>query len=266
MTITVFNESFVGLSELKLQRISDGRVLHLPTPANFVVQENKQQKIQRTKSSQGRTVRANTFIAGEEPVLNIDYNFMQPELIALRMGNQFEQKTYPIQIARTIEVTKEGYAGAEEGYLGYGMPADQPEAKASYRQMGKNSIPLTRVAYNSFDPSATLTFAQGANGALKFSSDISQNNETVSLVLPLEVTGIALGDELVGAHRVVAHLVNTSNYVWVFTAYNVTPNVEGSALDPNAEAIQLPFFINNPPGECRGWNLTFTNQKVKCAY
>lgn len=266
MTVSVFNESFVGISELKFQRISDNFVLNLPTPANFVVQEGKQQKIQRTKSAQGRTVRASTYISGEEPTLSVDYMHSQPEIMAFRMGNQFEESLYDIRIARTIEVTKNSYAGAEDGYLGHGIEADDEGAVASLREPAGLSVPLVRVAFAAFDPTATRSFAVGANGAMKFSNDLVAAREVISAIIPHQVTGLAFGDGLVGPHRVVANLVDTQNRVWVFTADNVTPNVEGSAFDPSAETMQLPFFVNNPPGACRGWNLNSTGQKVKCAY
>lgn len=266
MTIAVFNETFVGISELKFQRISDNRVLNLPTPANFVIQENKQQKIQRTKSTQGRAVRASSFITGEEPSLQVEYSHSQPEILAFRMGNQFETNTYNIKIARTLEINQSSYQGAELGQLGHGMPADQVDTVASIRKPGALSTALTRVPYATFTASTTQTFAQGADGALKFSDDLVTAREVVSLIMPLEVTGLALGDGLVGAHRMVAHLVDTSNLVWVLIADNVTTNTEGSAFDPSAENLQLNFFLNNPPGACRAWNMYSTNQKVKCAY
>jgi hypothetical protein len=266
MTISVFNETFVGISELKFQRISDDRVLNLPTPANFVIQENKQQKIQRTKSTQGRVVRASSFITGEEPSLVIEYSHAQPEIMAFRMGNQFETDTYEIRIARTLEITKTSFEGAEIGQLGHGMPADQAGTAASIRKAGALSTPLTRVPFNTFTAATTATFSQGADGALKFSEDLVAAKEIVSLVMPMQVTGLALGDGLVGAHRMVAHMVDTNNLVWVLIADNVTTNTEGSAFDPSAETMQLNFFLNNPPGACRAWNMYSTNQKVKCAY
>ncbi len=266
MTVEIFNETFVGLSELKFQRISDGVVLNLPTPSSFVVAENKTQKIQTTKSAQGRMVRASTYITAEMPVLTVDYTFMQPEIIAFRLGNQFQQGTYPVSTARTIEVIQGSFGAAALNYIGNGMPADEPGTEASTRPIGGLSTLLARQPFATFDPTIVHSFAQGADGALKFSNDLVASREIVSVIMPLQVTGIALGDQLVGAHRVVASLVNTQNYVWIFTADNVTINVEGSTFDPQAENMQLPFFINNPPGACRGWNLYFTNQKVKCAY
>ena len=266
MTVKVFNETFVGVSELKFQRISDKRVLNLPTPANFVVQENKQQRIQRTKSSQGRMVRAGSYIVGEEPVLNVSYSFLQPEIIAFRLGNQFEESTFDISIARTIEVIKEDYDPAETGDLGFGMPANQVDTEASMREGGKLSEALTKQDFATFDPNTAKSYAQGENGALKFSADLVAAREVVSMVMPHTITGLALGDELVGPHRLVAHMTNTNNEIWVFMADNVTPNIDGAGFDASAESIDIPFFLNNSPGACRAWNLYFTGQRVKCNY
>lgn len=181
------------------------------------------------------------------------------------MGNQFEQATYPIEIARTLEITKTTYAGAETGFLGHGMVADQTNSVGAIREPGGLSIQLARVPYATSDWDAlTNTFAQGQHGALKFSEDLI--GQVASFVMPHSVTGLALGDELIGEHKIVAHLADTQNRIWVFTATNVTINVEGAGFDPSAETLQLPFFLNLPPGGCRTWNLYSTNQKVKCTY
>lgn len=262
MTVAIFNETFVGISELKLQRISDGFIYNLPIPATFAVQDNKQQMIQRTKSSQGRTVRSGAYIKGEEPLLTVDYNYMQPELIAMRAGNTFEEATYNIEIVRTVTVSQSTYPGAATGFLGHGMPADQADSRGAIREAGGLSVQLTQANYSTDISTTTNTFAQGQHGALKFSPDLM--GQVVSLIMPHSVTGLGLGDGLIGEHKLVAHLSDTQNMVWVFTASNITISSDGSGFTPDAETLQLPFFLNILPGGCRTWNLYSTNQKVKC--
>jgi hypothetical protein len=187
---------------------------------------------------------------------------MQPELIAMRAGNTFEEATYNIQIARTVNVTQLTYAGAANGYLGYGMPADQANSRGAIREAGGLSIQLTQADYADDLSALTNTFAQGQHGALKFSPDLM--GEVVSLIMPHSVTGLGLGDGLIGEHKLVAHLSDTQNMVWVFVASNITISSDGSGFTPDAETLQLPFFLNILPGGCRTWNLYSTNQKVKC--
>lgn len=267
MTISIINRTFVGISELKLKRLSDGLLYNWPIPDNFSVQDNKEQKRQYTRNAQGRRVPANNYISGEDPVLTISYTHMQPEMIAFRVGNLFEEDTKNVFLNKTLEVTTNNFAGATtSAELGFGISADLTDTTAS--KVGSNglSFPLVRAAYATFDPAVADTFAQGANGALKFSNNLVTAKEIISVQMPYTVTGLTIGDNLVGPHSVVATLVDTNNKVAIFYAPVATPNLDGAGFTPGGDAMEIPLFLNNPPGACRSWDLIYTNKEVRCTY
>ena len=57
MTIAILNETFRGMADLKVVRKGiDGNpdlLMHWPTPQNFVLTDNKEQRMQYTRDSLG---------------------------------------------------------------------------------------------------------------------------------------------------------------------------------------------------------------------
>lgn len=262
MTISILNETFKGISELKVLRHKDNLLMHWPTPNNFVLQDTKEQRMQYTRDWMGRRTRANTYVVASDASLSISYSHVQPELLAFRIGTYFEEKTNDVYFVRSYTVTKDSYPAYATGAFGNGIVADA-DAKASIKT-AYSTEELTAQPYATFNGSTAKSFAVGANGAVKFSTDLVTNRETVSLMVPYTLTGLSIGDELVGAHSIVANLVTSENKVVVFTAFNVTPNLDGASIDPSAEGLEVPMFVNIVPGTCTSYQLTYTNKIVEC--
>lgn len=262
MTIALLNETFKGISELKMYRHSDGLLYHLPTPQNFVLQDQKEQRMQYTRDWMGRRTRANTYVVATEASLSISYSVVNPELLAFRIGTYFESKTNDLYFTRSYTVTQNNFPAYALGSFGKGIVADA-DAKAS-KKVGYISTPLTIQPYATFTPATANSFAVGADGALKFSDNLVAARETVSVMIPYTLTGLSIGDEIVGGHSLVAHLVTTENKVVVFTAFNVTPDLNGASIDASAEGLEIPLFVNIVPGGCYSYQMVYTNLSVEC--
>ena len=262
MTIQILNTTFKGLADLKFLRHSDDVLMHWPTPQNFVLQDTKEQRIQMSRNNFGERTRVRTYTVSQESTLSVAYSHMQPELLAFRFGRYFEQNTKDLFYIQTYTVTKTSYDPVTTGFYGFGITADA-DAKASIKE-GHLSVELTQQPFATFVPTTLKSFAVGANGAVKFSNDLLAARETVSLLVPYSISALGIGDELVGDHSVRAKLVDTNNEIVLFYAPNVTPNLDGAALDPSADTLELPLFVNTPPGACFSFELEWTGLKVKC--
>jgi hypothetical protein len=266
MTLSINNRSFVGIASLVLERQSDGVLLNWPVPQTFVLNTNIEQRIQETRSNQGRKVRAGSYVAGEMPELTISYSYIQPEMIGFTVGNQMAAGSFSTFIPKRLEVTKAAYSGAAAGELFNGIAADVAGSKASVTRDGL-SASLTRVTYDTFvgtSPENDDTWALGADGALKFSANLVSAREVVTLLVPVSATGNGLSNILVGAHKLYATLINTLNKVTLFEAPSVTPNLEGRSVDFGGEGLEVQLFLNNAPGECRSWKIIDTEYTVSC--
>jgi hypothetical protein len=263
MTISVLNRTFKGLAELRLRRATDGAILHLPVPNTFIVENNIEQRIQYSRSAQGVRVRSGTYVAGIEPVMRISYSFMQPETLQFKIGNEFEAKTSALKILKSYNVTQGVFPAAVSGQLGFNVVQDQPSQASITRN--NVSFQLTQVPVGSFNPATPDTFAVDAGLEVSFSNNLVNAVETVSLYTQESFNGYGIGDNLVGNYSVVAQIITTENKVVIFSADFITVNLDGSGFDPSADQMEIPFYINNPPGSCFPYEMFFTDVTVPCA-
>lgn len=262
MTVSVLNRTFKGLADLKLRRTSDGALYHLPVPSTFVVDNNIEQRIQYTRTGQGERARASSFVAGREPMLRIVYSHMQPETVQFKIGNEFESKTSTLKFVKSFTVTANDFPAVASGTLGYNVVADAPSQASITRN--NISFQLTQVPIGSFDATVADTFAVGANFNVKFSNNLVTAGETLSLQTQESFTYLGIGDNLVGAHSCVATLITTENKVVIFSAPFITPDLSGSGIDPGADQLEIPFFLNNQPGSCFPYEMSWLNVTVAC--
>jgi len=264
MTLDSLNRTFVGVSSLVIKRKSDNTVLNWPIPSTFNLDIGIEQRVQESRNNQARKVRASSYVAGEQPTLSISYSQIQPEMIGFSVGNQLATGTFATYIPKVLQVTKASYPASTTGFLFFGVAADEALATASYTKDGV-STKLTREVFATFDGETDDTYAVGDDGAVKFSDNLVSGQQVVTYLVPSDVTGLRISDVLVGTHEVYATMVDTLNQVSIFEAYAATPNLEGRSIDFGGEGgLEISLFLNNPPGECRAWNLISLTDKVAC--
>lgn len=261
MTIQIATRTFKGISNLNLTRLSDGVVLNWPAPDNFVLDLGIEQRVQFSRDAQGNRVRAGSYKAGENPSLSITYGFIQPEMIGFKIGQQVASQTLDTYIPYQVLVNKAEFAAGATGSILDGVAADPTTAAASVTRAGISTA-LTRQAYASFTAATDDTYAIGADGALKFSTNLVTAEEVVTLSIPYAgMTALALSDVVVGPHRLNARLVDNNNKVVLFESYNVTPNLEGGSVEFGGEQFDLSLFLNSAAG-CRSYQMIDTNLTV----
>lgn len=267
MSISILNRTYVGCSYLSITRVSDGVVYSFPAPTGFNIATNLTLREQMGTNTLGRKVRTGSYSTGETPELTVSFEYMSPELIAFSIGNELVSGTFDTHYPKVVTVTGASIAGdtATGGILN-GLSADV-SAVASYVKDGI-SINLTRQPFATFtgtSPANDDSFAIGADGALKFSNNLVSAEAVVVLKIPVSVTGVKISEVLVGQLKIQAALINTLNEVTIFEANNVQVNTQGKTFDMSGEgSVEVSFFLNNPPGECKSWNIYGTDSLVSC--
>lgn len=259
------NRTFVGVSDLKIQRLSDNVVMNLPLPQGFSLETGKENRVQYSRNKLGRRVRIGSFITGEDPVLNISYSNMQPEIMAFRLGNYFKPVTKELFTAFSFDLgssnSTEFEGVTDPTQFGYGIAADQ-EVFASITR-NNLSVPLTQETYAGFTASSTDTFAQGENGAFKFSDNLLDEKQVVSALVTYEANGLHISEELVGNHRLVAQMTTTEGEIVLFIAPLCKPISEG-AIDFTAESMDISLSFITPFGSCQAYDIVYTGLYVDC--
>ena len=210
----------------------------------------------------GNRALADTYVVGRDYNLNISYSVQNPELLAFKIGTYFEENTRDVYFQKTYTVRKDTYPAYTAGQFGFGIEADA-DAIGSYL-VNHVSTPLTQQPYATFTAATANSFAVGANGALKFSTNLVTANQTVSIRIPYTLTGLSIGETIVGEHSISAILITKENEVVLFTAFSAKPDLSNGTIDPSAEGLEIPMFVKTPPGECLAYDLLYTGLKVQC--
>lgn len=269
MTIQINTRTFVGISNLLLQRQSDGVIFSWPQPETFVLNTGITEVIQNGRDALGRKVRTNTYVSEEMPELTIQYQYMHPELISFQVGKQMVLGTFDTFIPRSLVVRQAEYAAAATGFLFDGVLASEAEAAgaligaaASYTDDNGISVALTRQAFSTFNAATDDSFAVGDDGALKFSTNLVTASTLVTMLIPAPVTGARISETLVGPMRLFATMVDTNSKVSIFEAPNVSANLSGRSVDVGGGSMELALYLNFAAGSCSSWSLLSIDSKV----
>ena len=263
MTLAKLDRTIRGVGELKLLRIADNAVLDLPTPTGFTIENGIEQKILTTQNGQGEMTRASSYIKGRMPLLQIVYNFMQPEILQFKIGNSFEPQTRTVSTAKTFVVLQNDYPAITDATkIGYNVVADQPTVASLNRN--NFSVQLTQQPFATFDATVNDSFAIGVHFEVKFSNNLVANLEAISMITQESFNGYGISDNIVGAFKIKASIVTTLNEVIIFEANNCTPSYDGANINTDDDNIQIPFFINDVPGSCFPYQWFYTNKFITC--
>lgn len=271
MTIQINTRTYVGISNLLLQRQSDGVIFSWPQPETFVLNTGIAEQVQMGRDSLGRKVRSNTYVSEEMPELTINYQYVSGELVSFQVGKRMALGTFATMVPRSLVVRQASYPAAAVGFLFDGVLATETEAagvlagaSASYTDENGISTALTRQPFATFAGATVDSFAVGDDGALKFSDDIVAEQRLVTLLIPASIAGAKISETLVGPMRLYATLVDTNNKVSIFEAPNVSANLSGRSVSFGEGSLELAMYLNFLPGTCSSWSLIETPLKVAC--
>jgi hypothetical protein len=272
MTIQINTRTFVGISNLLLQRQSDGVIFSWPQPETFVLNTNIEEVEQTGRATDGRKTRLNTYINGEMPTLNITYSYISGEMLAFQVGKLMSSGTFDTFVPRSLVVREAEYDAAASGFLYNGVLATDAEAAgalngaaASYTDPDtKVSTALTRQAFASFNAATDDSFAVGDDGALKFSTNLVSANTLVTMLIPASIAGAKISETLIGPMRMYATMISTDNTVTIFEAPNCSASLAGRSADFGAGNLEMSMFLNNETGTCGSWSIIETPLSVGC--
>lgn len=264
MTIALNNRTYVGISNLVIERLSDHVVYNFPVPSDFVINTGVSERQQMGKNELGRTVRLRSYPVAEMPMLQIQYSHIRPELIGFKVGLRLSN---PVSIATHIpklrSIFKNTYTAAEFNLPTSGIvPSD---TYASYISSAGISTALTRVSdFNTFDPTINNQFSISTTGGVKFSDNLVNESAVISIAVGYTGTAVRMSETLIGDVKITAALINTDNKVDIFEAPLATPMFDNASIQFGGEGMDLSFNLNNRPGQCQSWNLYQTTLEVSC--
>jgi hypothetical protein len=196
----------------------------------------------------------------------LQYGKANKEVMSLLIGNPLETAAITDAYYHTTFKAVANKNAVVAGQHGFEMTADVTTGSASYTDAKGRSQPLTRQPFATFAPATALSYAQGAAGAFKFSTDLIAGGFDVTPFVPYAVADAEqLTRDSYGLLELI--LQGVIQYRGVRSVYQVRfaetqlNRQDNSAIDPNATPVSINFRDLSP--NCV-MDLKFLNRSVVC--
>lgn len=241
------DRSIKNIAELSFKDLDTGLILNLPKPSSFMLNRGFGQKRVPTVDAKGSITYADNYVVSEDPQLQIMYTQWQPELMGLKLGTKFEEATKTLNISKAFDVYRTGVA-LPLNIGGVGIVINSFDCSYTSGNLSVDATSLVTV-----DTTAkTVTF----NEALA--------NKRVTFQFNITVTGVSSTAKKVANHSVSATLIATDDEIIFLEIPKVSINFETAQLNPQADQIDLNFYINAVAGRCEPYDLIYSGEYIEC--
>lgn len=247
---------------LKTTQETTARFLALPAPSGATWNEGVEEQVYTQRSQEGILQFDESMVSGRQPVVTLNYSRFTKELMALRLGRLLDdQAITATPWAYSRRLTSLEFPANATGFAGEGMTADT--AAASVLDKGV-SVPLTRQPFATFNPATANSFAQGADGALKFSNDLLKKWVTVSGTYPVTAADVLTEAPFTIFELTVFGVLQESGVKEVFYIRFNPAQINLSENDEtNFGANEIPVAFRSADPSCVP-TLVFPRRKVAC--
>lgn len=265
MTLAKFQNTIKGAGKIRLQELSTGNILHVPTPKSMTLDLGVEEVIQEGMNPLAKMVTMGSYQSAEKPTISVSFGHRQPEVLEMLFGRKFATAAITAPVIKELTIPLDGeVAAVTTGVEGFGIIVDEPSAKAAIKGTFGVSKPLTRVAWTSSGVVAADSWMLGAAGTMRFPTALAGETVTVITQEPV-AAGLQLGDLAVGAYKLKAILVHSQdNSIVTFEADNVSPTIAGNSFDPMAADVPVKFRLDQSLGGCSTYKIKYTGTKVAC--
>lgn len=248
-----------GMGDFTFVNLDTGVPVNVLSPSRLQIAHGTVQQRIPTTNSAGFQIQGAAYPVGFDYTAQVSFNVFQPELLEMKMGSLFESVTNrTLTMVKKVEVYATSMPALTSGDFGYNISADPTGAKATVTVNNVSTL-LSRVSFSSHDASVNNTYAIGANGSLKFATNLL--NKAVTLTIPYSVTGRAWGADPLPQYSVHANFVTTDGETVIVEIPKVSVNLDGSGFMPGG-GIDLAFFIVPIAGRKIPYELIYTGETI----
>lgn len=229
-------ERFINVLGVQLIDIATGLITVLRTPSKLMIDYGIGTKTTTGVDALGRETLIDRVVNKAMAEIEVEYGGDSLELLALRMGRKVALRTGDnIVLPFRRQAINATLPAIVTGGLGFDLVADAVGAAGSAKLGGALPITLVQQPYATFLPATPLSFAIGAAGAMKFSTDLVAARAIMELQLPAVIDTQQISEEDLGFMRLRAMIRNSNDSVSYVECPTIQVNPEGTKLDPSAE-------------------------------
>lgn len=222
------------------------KILLLPAPVNGTYSTGVEEfEVESVNQCTGEKYVADTYVVKRAPSLQFTYGAKNKQLLSAFFGLALANGTRDTAVVKTLEVTQASVPPTISGYSGFGVGADQSDSEAYYLNPNGVSVKLTRQPHATFNPATPLSWSQGADLALNFSTDLVTNRNYVTYYVPYSSTNT---DYLTATaqqnYAADLFFLDTDSKVGHFKFPSITSNLtENSEFEFGGGTIDLNFRV-----------------------
>jgi len=255
-----------GLTDTSI-KTQDGKLLVLPTAAGGVINPGIKDQEINAMSRIGEMVIVDTYPVERKPEIKLDWNQKNIQLLSMRLGLQFTTQTAVAAkyVNSGLLVTKSAYLGSAVGFEGNGILADQPNTVAYSLGIDQSIVALTRQPFATFMPATVLSYAQGADGAMLFSTDLL--GQYVAFEVPQTLASVtALSDQVTGTFAMTLMTIMQDRTVLQWDFPSVAVKKSQGDINLVEPKLEITFYIQYDGSTCLPYQITYkgTAQKRTC--
>jgi hypothetical protein len=261
----LINNGVQGITQviLKTKNIANpslNRPLMIAAPSNGTYNSGVTETEITSVNCLGEQIVSDSYVNERKPTLSFTYGGKTKEVLAAFFGLELANGTKTTAFAKSIEVTAASYAASTSGYSGFGATANNTNSYAYYLTNDGIATELTRQTFGSFNPATPNSWAQGADGALLFSTDVVAARRYVTFYVPYDSTN---SDYLSTTPQVDytadIFFVNINKDVGHFIFDSVSANLtENAEFEFGGGEISLNFRVTG------GFQLIYPNRLARC--
>ena len=249
---------------------STKKLLVLPTAAGSALNLGQEITEIQSMSRVGERVIVDTYNIARLPSIQLSWQQKNLTLLGMRLGYEFQEQTNvgAKVAANGFRIIKGEYPGAAAGYEGNGMPADQAESIACWLPNGDLQKPLQRQPFATFNSAIPESFAQGADGATKWSDDLVAGKEYVGFEFPHELgSAIRMSEEPYDNFKLTMMCIMTDRSLLQWNFPSVSVKLDEGDINLNEPEMAITFRVQDDGSTCLPYEVIYKGQaqRRKCA-
>ena len=252
-----------GLTDSSI-KTENGVLLVLPTAAGGVLTPGIKDQEITAMSRLGEMVIVDTYPIERKPEIKLEWSQKNIQLLSMRLGLEFQSDvSADSSVVNTgLRITKTEYEGAPVGYEGNGMVADQVNSIAYYLTDTQKTVALTRQPFATFVPGTPLSYAQGEDGATKWSTDLL--GKYVAFEFPHTLSNILTLTDVPQASyamRLMTIMSDRTLLEWEFPSVSVKKD-QGD-INLTEPKMEVTFYIQDDGSTCLPYTIRYKGKAQK---
>lgn len=211
--------------------------------------------------SQGyETEVANNF-SERKPTLALTFGGRNLDITALTLDRKTQTSTVNLRYPARQQIEKADYNPSPVGKLGHKVKVNA-DTQASFQNCitGETEL-LTQQLFESFNPLVSKSFAIGENFSRKYSIDLVNANNWVTLLPSADYAARSLSEAAIGFLRIWGTCFYTDGTIEILSVPRAFVNPEGAGLKEGDSTLNLKI---SSLGSCNPWNIHAITDEIFC--